>query len=104
MHAYIPQLEEQDELGNLQFDLFKYSLLKNLIENNNIPLSFTIQQYFDMTEGGITEEPSKIVYLDALNEPADSMITMYSVLGSLKDHKSIFDTSGSLLVVRDAKT
>ena len=31
------------------------------------------------------------------------MITMYNVLGSLKDHKSIFDKSGSLLVVGDAK-
>ena len=31
------------------------------------------------------------------------MVTMYNVLGSLKDHKSIFNTSGSLLVGGDAK-
>ncbi|MDD9818323.1 MAG: hypothetical protein OXU61_09365 [Gammaproteobacteria bacterium] len=63
--------------------LFWYNLLKNLIKEN-IPLSFTVQQYFDTAEGSIAEEASHIAYLDAVNEPADSLLTMYDVFGSLK--------------------
>jgi len=32
----------------------------------------------------IAEEASRIAYLDVLNEPADSLLTMYDVFGSLK--------------------
>lgn len=85
MMPYIPQPDEQEALANLQFGLFRYNLLQNLI----IPLSFTVQQCFDAAEGSIAEEASHIAYLDVLNEPADSLLTMYNVFGSLKANEHI---------------
>lgn len=43
-------------------------------------------------------------YLDVLNEPASSLLTMYNVFGSLKANEHIWEESKKLLVVGDAKT
>ena len=104
MMPYTPQPDEQEALANLQFGLFRYNLLKNLIKEKNIPLSFTVQQYFDTTEGSIAEEASNVAYLDVLNEPADSLLTMYNVFGSLKANNQIWQEAKKMVVVGDAKT